>query len=138
MLAFFNGRQRFGIGPALDINLFNQAGDNTRVYIMTPRRYGQNYLTSNYIGLIGQLTSTLQAALGKAVPIVLYNYIRLNYDDPADVRLINTQRGKALFQFDPTGYAGAAGWRLFYEHNQFASTDPTPIAAYAEGIPDQV
>ncbi|RLL94783.1 hypothetical protein CFD26_104602 [Aspergillus turcosus] len=137
VLNFFSGGGQFGIGPTLNPALFT-ADDNTRVYIMTPRRTGGKYTTSNYIKKVPVLISTIKTALGNQnVPVAVWKYVRLNWDNPNDAAQINrNQRGIALFQFDPDASGtGTRGWRLFYEEMQFSSTDPPPGPASENGVP---
>ncbi|EEA25968.1 hypothetical protein TMatcc_005778 [Talaromyces marneffei ATCC 18224] len=137
VLNFFSGSGQFGIGPGLNPALFT-ANDNTRVYIMTPRRRGARYTTSNYTKKVPILISTIKTALGNQnVPVAVWKYVRLNYHNPSEEALANTnQRGIALFQFDPNAFGmGNRGWRILYEEMQFLSTDPTPGPDSENGIP---
>jgi hypothetical protein len=145
VLNFFTvGATATGVGPQLNPALFPV--DQTRVYIMAPRRApGKGQAAADvkptsitFIKKLPQLKQAIQTLLGNAVPIVLYNYVALNTDDPADLAIQGTnQRGYALFQFDPNGRgASQPGWRLFYEQHQFQDTDPQPSPDAANGIPD--
>lgn len=105
---------------------------------MTPGRVNQKYDFSNYRTKVPKLISAIRNAVGvTGLPIATYNYIALDYKNPADEALINNcQRGFALFQYDPDSNGrGRRGWRLFYEDLQFKSTDPPPGPGSAKGVP---
>jgi hypothetical protein len=141
VLNFFSGGNQFGVGPALNPALFtSSAADDTRVYIMHPRRRNGQYTTANYLTKLPQLISTIKTALGNQnVPIAVWKYVRLDYNVPSDYAQVNTnQRGMALFQFDPNGGGpGVQGWRLFYEEQPFFSSGPAPGPEAVNGVPPQ-
>jgi hypothetical protein len=141
VLNFFSGGNQFGIGPGLNPALFTSSpADDTRVYIMHPRRRNGQYTTANYLTKLPQLINTIKTALGNQnVPIAVWKYVRLNYDLTSDLAQANTnQRGIALFQFDPNGFGpGVQGWRLFYEEQPFSSSGPAPGPAAVNGVPPQ-
>lgn len=132
--------------------------DDTRVYVMTPRRSktvvdneGNPYIefgdtfTTNCIKKIPQLLNTIRTALWNDVPIALRNYEPLDCNAPdasgpdpePNPALFESERANALFQFDPDAFGnGKSGWRLFYEGIQFSSTDPAPGPEAATGVPD--
>ncbi|KFY69307.1 hypothetical protein V496_00351, partial [Pseudogymnoascus sp. VKM F-4515 (FW-2607)] len=131
----------FGDSPPLDPSLFNGPHDDTRIYIMHPRRTPTSTSQKpRYPGKLRRLKSMLTGLTGLLpnAPTVLWLYKRLDHDlkqDRLDAR--NTQRGHAIFQFDPNGRGtGSPGWRLFYEEHVFNDTDPPPNADSANGIPD--
>lgn len=141
----------------MDPSKFNLPTDNTRVYIMHPRRYRNNPQSSRYRSKVPQLKQAIRDVLGNQdVPIVLYNYNTIDDKvDPDGPLLYTSQRGKALFQFDPDARGpGINGFRIFYEYaprvrmfeseidvfyirqNQFQDTDPVPGPGSTDGIPD--
>lgn len=146
VLNFFRGANQVGLGPALNPALFT-ANDDTRVYIMTPRSRNvgsstsQPWTRTNYYGKLAQLISTIQSRLGSSVPIAVWNYPRLdctvivNGEEQTNPALFESERGVGVFQYDPTGYNNARGWRLFYEQLLFRSTDPAPGPESARGVP---
>ncbi|KAL1981339.1 hypothetical protein VTN96DRAFT_2780 [Rasamsonia emersonii] len=142
VLNFFSGGGQVGQGPAMNPDLFT-ANDDTRVYVMTPRSARgnyQNYQNSNYYGKVPRLLNTIRTALGNQdVPIAVWNYIPLEceIDGETNDELFESERGVALFQFDPDAFgSGVRGWRILYEALQFLSTDPAPGAESASGVPD--
>ncbi|CZR69081.1 uncharacterized protein PAC_18982 [Phialocephala subalpina] len=103
---------RFGVGPALNVALFNAPNDDTRIFIMHPRR-----------------TRDANAQAAK----------RLNYDDEAQAQIAAgvNQYGKAVFQYDPNGRGqGQPRWRLCFEEIVFNDSDPPPPPAAINGVND--
>ncbi|RFU32890.1 hypothetical protein B7463_g3469, partial [Scytalidium lignicola] len=145
VLNFFGGNVNgAGTGPQINPDLFGAEVD-TRVYIMTPRR-GKSTAGAGsplYRGKVPQLISAIQVTLGDDVPLALFNYTPLECDEdpgeddsPPNPDLFTSQRGVALFQFDPQADEdGKPGWRLFYEHHQFTSSGPAPGPDAVNGIP---
>ncbi|RAL01806.1 uncharacterized protein BO80DRAFT_472925 [Aspergillus ibericus CBS 121593] len=139
VLNFIAGRQpQQGIGPAFNPALFNRPDDDTRVYIMHPRRGIRVYTSAIYRGKLTQLRTLFNQNLLPGVPIATWMYIPVNprrgQPDPiAD----QPWRRHAIFQYDPNAHgAGNRGWRLFYEDHYFDDTNPPPGPASANGIPD--
>lgn len=138
------------------MSLFNAQNDDTRVFIMHPRRRTTfnigNPQSANYRVKIGLLKDKLKAILGSQVPIVLFNYRAIDTKtldpamgqalpeeqrDPDLPQLFTNQRGVAAFRWDPDARGrGVSGWRIFLEHHVFQDTD-APVGAVAQnGIPD--
>lgn len=133
--------------------------DDTRVYVMTPRKSQERYdkkkrmtyivfgdaFSTNYNSKIPKLLNTIRSVLWSDVPIALRNYEPLDCNAPGasgpdpepNPALFESERANALFQFDPDAFGnGKSGWRLFYEGIQFSSTDPAPGPEAATGVPD--
>ncbi|CZR64767.1 uncharacterized protein PAC_14666 [Phialocephala subalpina] len=145
---------RVGKGSALDPSLFNQNGDDTRIFIMSPRAARGGAQSAQYYRTkLPQLKATLNGANGllPGAPMALRLYQPLDYDpdhldnNPAFATNYNiafsadTPRatGKAVFQFDPNFHGqGIPGWRLFYEEIQFNDNDPPLSDDAAKGVPD--
>lgn len=73
---------------------------------MTPRRRGPTatYTDSNYRGKVPRLLNTIRSVLGSDVPIAVWNYYRLDYDNRTEELMgTETLAGHACFQFDPNG-----------------------------------
>lgn len=61
----------------------------------------------------------------KHLDAVIWTYNRLDYSIPEQKALENkTQRGMALFQYDPQGHEGGPAWRLYYEHVCYHNSKP--------------
>ena len=104
-----------GVGPSLDVSLFNQDGDNTKAYIMTPRAWNGQAGSPQYTNKINSIISQVQGLLPSIGDIPIYDYVRLNMEDPAEeAELYTNARGAAFFQYDPSN-RGKQAWRLFYE-----------------------
>lgn len=105
-----------GLGPSLDVSLFNQDGDNTQAFIMTPRKWGGSAGQWQFTNRVGQIQAQVQALLtGIVTAVPVTDYVRLNMADPAqEAQLYTNARGSAFFQYDPDN-RGSQGWRLFYE-----------------------
>ena len=70
-----------GLGPSFDASLFNQDGDNTQAFIMSPRQWGNGVAagTLQFAGSIGQIVSQVQGLLpGVLNDVQIYDYVRLN------------------------------------------------------------
>ncbi|KAK5731517.1 hypothetical protein LTR17_011315 [Elasticomyces elasticus] len=138
------------VGPPIDPNLFNRPmtrgynknqpitpenypGDDTRIYVMTPAvdNAKKSYTPPKYPNRVKLITDTIKNIVegtSGRVPVVVYNYIRLDYSSAADAAQINkNERGMALFQYDPNADGkGLPKWRLFYEGKLTAN--PSPLA----------
>jgi hypothetical protein len=80
---------RFGIGPSLDVSLFNGPNDDTRVYIMHPRRSPNSdpqspLYRAKLPRLKDQLIGPAPTGLLPNAPTALWLYKRLNYATPQD------------------------------------------------------
>ncbi|EEQ29304.1 uncharacterized protein MCYG_02123 [Microsporum canis CBS 113480] len=66
---------------------------------------------------LAEIRKAIERHIGVAPKDVTYKYIALNYNDLADLALVNiSNRGMALFQYDPDSDGnGQRAWRLFYE-----------------------
>lgn len=126
------------IGPPITANLYNQQGDNTKLYIYTPAVPGAQTTTEGgpieYRRRIAYLQNAIYEHLtsnGGIIPsrdallVAPVSYVRLNWavpgpDDPPnpDLDLINNSyRGMTLFQWDPDSDGQRlARWRLWIEH----------------------
>ncbi|KAK4539502.1 hypothetical protein LTR36_010900 [Oleoguttula mirabilis] len=106
-----------GLGPALDVSIFNQDDDNTHAFIMTPRQWGDGVAGGilQFTGSINTLRSQVMGLLPALSDVTIYDYVRLNMEDPAqEDELYTNARGSAFFQYDPKNYK-QKGWRVFYE-----------------------
>lgn len=104
-----------GVGPSLDPSLFNQPGDNTQAYIMTPRNWNGQEGVAQYTNRINQIIAQVRALVPSIANIPITDYVRLNMDDAAQrAELFTNARGSAFFQYDPKN-RGKQAWRLFYE-----------------------
>ncbi|PYI07873.1 hypothetical protein BO78DRAFT_406142 [Aspergillus sclerotiicarbonarius CBS 121057] len=139
VLNFIAGRQpQQGVGPAFNPALFNRPEDDTRVYIMHPRKGVKKHTAPLYPVKFAQLKSLFNEDLLPGVPIAAWIYIPVTdkegHPDPIADQL---WRRHAIFQYDPNADGpGSRGWRLFYEDHYFDDTNPPPGAASANGIPD--
>ena len=105
-----------GLGPSLDVSLFNQPGDNTKAYIMSPRKWGGSEGTLQFTNRIGQVQTQVMGLLsGIITEVPVTDYVRLNMEDDAQAaELYTNARGSAFLQYDPNN-RGKRAWRLFYE-----------------------
>jgi hypothetical protein len=95
-------------GPAIDWDLFNQEGDNTQIFLMTPLKDGATESSNQfkYPNKVGLITSLLTA--NGRIPgarVIIKGYNRLNYsvvngqvEGPDANQVDKTERGIALFQ----------------------------------------
>ena len=104
-----------GVGPSLDVSLFNGANDNTQAFIMTPRKWNGNEGQLQFTNKINSIVTQVQGLLPNVAQIPITDYVRLNMEDPAEeAELYSNARGAAFFQYDPNN-RNQQGWRLFYE-----------------------
>ena len=104
-----------GVGPSLDVSLFNLPTDNTQAFIMTPRAWNGNAGAWQYTNKINSVIGQVQGLLPNIANIPVTDYVRLDMEDPAqEAELYSNARGAAFFQYDPNN-RGSQGWRLFYE-----------------------
>lgn len=118
------------IGDSIDPNLFNKGKeDETQVFIMTPIKFDTDQADQDllYDTHVKEIQKAINDHLDFEPKVTVYGYKRLNYNDPADHRLIHrTRRGFALFQYDPNSdKKGGKAWRVFLEGNFYRkSTTP--------------
>ncbi|RAK93405.1 hypothetical protein BO79DRAFT_136625, partial [Aspergillus costaricaensis CBS 115574] len=141
IINFIAGRNpNQGVGPALNPALFNRPTDDTRIYIMHPRKGGKKatYTSPNYTKKFKQLRSLLNEELLPGVPTATWFYIPVaNPGDVPDPIADQPWRRHAVFQYDPQAHGTRSkGWRLFYEDHYFDDTNPPPGTESANGIPD--
>ncbi|KAK4236579.1 hypothetical protein C8A03DRAFT_35518 [Achaetomium macrosporum] len=121
-------------GPSavgIDPNLFNRDDDDTKLFIMSPVAEGKPAGGDlRYPKKMDEIRRQIRSHLGFGakdygkIPAVTMAYLRLNYKKPEEKALENkTQRGMALFQYDPQGEGGKA-WRLYYEDTCYHSSTP--------------
>lgn len=111
-----------GIGPSLDVSLFNNAGDgsddpgdNTKAFIMTPRKWNGAEGEAEFTNKINSIITQVKGLLPNLGDVPIYDYVRLNMADEAEeAELYTNARGSAFFQYDPSN-RGKKAWRLFYE-----------------------
>lgn len=106
-----------GVGPALDVSLFNQDTDNTQAYIMTPRAWEGGEGDWQFEGSINAIIAQVKGLLPSIDDIPVTDYVRLNMEDEDEkAELFTNARGAAFFQYDPNNRKKQA-WRLFFERN---------------------
>ncbi|KAF8852744.1 hypothetical protein BDZ45DRAFT_599511, partial [Acephala macrosclerotiorum] len=107
-------------GGPIDLSLFNQANDDTRVFIMTPRsspNAGPQSVNSHtkIPELRNMLVGRVPPGLLNNAPTAMWVYKALeSLNNAAEAAIIDgkkvSQRAKALFQYDPSYYGqGQAG-----------------------------
>ncbi|PYH83382.1 hypothetical protein BO82DRAFT_411943 [Aspergillus uvarum CBS 121591] len=146
VLNFISGyKPRDGEDPALDPTIFNGAEDDTRIYIMHPRRElsPNNPFLPNYDGKFVELRDLLNVRLLPGAPTAARMYVAVPYifdengeyeSDPIEEQ---QWRRHAVFQYDPNARGnGMPGWRLFFEDHYFDSTNAPPGPESANDIPD--
>ncbi|KAH8797626.1 hypothetical protein F5884DRAFT_815018 [Xylogone sp. PMI_703] len=137
VLNFFINGGADPVGTGAPITAARYPVASTRVYIMTPRdeRFRTDATKSEYgkssRSKLPQLTQQIEDTIGN-VPILIYNYDPISCEDD---NIFANEKGCALFQYDPTGFNNAPGWRIFYEHHSFQST--TPLPGGTNFVPDQ-
>ncbi|KAK5449361.1 hypothetical protein LTS15_008904 [Exophiala xenobiotica] len=110
-----NGRQSTNIlGPGLDTSLFNQPGDNTQTWIMTPRRYRtpDDPDSQDYLAQYRQLYSLISRTLLPGVGMNNYNYQVPEQDQAYEL----DYQGVAFLEYDSDADGnGNADWRFWTE-----------------------
>jgi hypothetical protein len=118
-------------GPGINVNLFNQATDQTAVFIFTPvwpktAKAAMNNANSlkykDRYGANGEVKNTIAGIFGNGRPrITMVPYLPLDTSDPVQgAQLGSDARGVALFQYDPNSDGkGKKAWRLFMEDRIF-------------------
>ncbi|KAH0282138.1 hypothetical protein M436DRAFT_86613 [Aureobasidium namibiae CBS 147.97] len=102
-------------GDPLDKTNFNQPGDETKVFIMTPLSDTSTLKKPflKYQRRLERVEQALISYLGPDITVVFVPYKRI--EDLAEQD--TDQRGLALFQYDPNADGhGLRQWRLFYEN----------------------
>ncbi|KAL1797005.1 hypothetical protein ACET3X_005545 [Alternaria dauci] len=123
-------------GPPIDFSLFNEDGDNSVMYVMTPLKDNKSedskipedcMYYKKYARLLFQEVSKRTNIRGLRLVMVPYKRLHYNidengnsvrapgYDDDWDEFVQPTHaKGMALFEYD-----GERNWRLFYENKYF-------------------
>lgn len=114
----------------IDPELFNLNDDNTKVFIMTPLSSDNNLAAKGvleYPKKMAELEKQIRRHISlRSLRAVIWGYLRLNYALPEEKEMENqSQRGMALFQYDPKGAPdGTPAWRLYYEGVCYHSSNP--------------
>ncbi|KAL2116487.1 hypothetical protein VTJ04DRAFT_8655 [Mycothermus thermophilus] len=128
----------------IDPDLFNHEDDEPKLFIMASTRGTKKNTEADeendlppeeqmrrklrypkkMESIVNQIRRTLGFRGEGKIEVNIYPYLPLDYDNPDDEAIINeTERGMALFQYDPTGANGQPAWRLFYEGSCYQSAN---------------